>query len=70
VQHIRKNTKHYSQLLCEVIDEIFKTMTPTNPELSYKDSVLDVIISQRRIRDENRATDDSEELFPPSLTRR
>ncbi|ORZ25428.1 MCM2/3/5 family-domain-containing protein [Absidia repens] len=70
VQHIRKNTKHYIQLLCEVIDDIFKTMTPTNPELSYKDSVLDVIISQRRIRDENRAGDDAEEAFPPSLTRR
>ncbi|KAI9308635.1 MCM2/3/5 family-domain-containing protein [Cunninghamella echinulata] len=69
VAHIIKNTKHYIQLLCEVIDDILKTLTPSNPELSYKDSVLDVIISQRRIRDENRVGD-TEELFPPSLTRR
>ncbi|CAO3613770.1 unnamed protein product [Cunninghamella blakesleeana] len=69
VAHIMKNTKHYIQILCEVIDDLLKTLNPTNPELSYKDSVLDVIISQRRIRDENRAGD-TEELFPPSLTRR
>ncbi|ORX62720.1 MCM-domain-containing protein [Hesseltinella vesiculosa] len=69
VANIRRNTKYYNHLLCQVIDDILHTMTPMNPELSYKDSVLDVIINQRLIRDENRAGG-SEDLFPPALTRR
>lgn len=52
-----------------MIDSLLKEKTPTNPELSYRDSVLDVIIQQRGVRDTNR-TLDSDEPFPPSLTRR
>jgi DNA replication licensing factor MCM7 len=52
-----------------VIDEVLQSLTPTNPEIGYRDSVLDVIISQRRIRDSNRASD-LDEQFPPALTRR
>ncbi|KAI9265885.1 MCM2/3/5 family-domain-containing protein [Helicostylum pulchrum] len=69
VAHIIRNTKHYIEFFCTIIDELCAEKTPTNPDLSYKDSVLDVIIRQRSIRDTNRTTD-SDESFPPSLTRR
>ncbi|KAI8074178.1 MCM2/3/5 family-domain-containing protein [Gongronella butleri] len=69
VAHIKKNAKHYIQIMCQVIDAQIATMESSHPELSYKDSVLDVIINQRRIRDENRANE-LDDQFPPSLTRR
>ncbi|KAI7900409.1 DNA replication licensing factor MCM7 [Cokeromyces recurvatus] len=69
VARIKRNTKHYLDLAATVIDKILSEKTPNNPDLTYKDSVLDVIIFQRTIRDSNRASD-SEESFPPSLTRR
>ncbi|CDH56297.1 dna replication licensing factor [Lichtheimia corymbifera JMRC:FSU:9682] len=69
VANIRRNTKRYIDILCNVIDSICETLTPRNPELIYKDSVLDVIIDQRRSRDQNRVGT-AEEPFPPALTRR
>lgn len=51
------------------MDELCAQKTPTNPDLSYKDSVLDVIIRQRSVRDSNR-TSDADDSFPPALTRR
>lgn len=52
-----------------MIDAICASKQPTTADLSYKDSVLDVIIRQRTNRDANRPND-SDERFPPSLTRR
>lgn len=69
VAHIIRNTKHYIDFFATVIDEICASKTSNNPDLSYKDSVLDVIIRQRSIRDTNRSTE-NDETFPPSLTRR
>ncbi|KAL9551997.1 hypothetical protein MBANPS3_003993 [Mucor bainieri] len=69
VNRIIRNTKHYVDITCDVIDSICASKQPTNADLSYKDSVLDVIIRQRSNRDNNR-TNESEEHFPPSLTRR
>ncbi|CAO3629640.1 unnamed protein product [Mucor hiemalis] len=69
VAHIIRNTKHYIDFFANVIDEICATKTSNNPDLSYKDSVLDVIIRQRSIRDTNRSSE-NDETFPPSLTRR
>jgi DNA replication licensing factor MCM7 len=69
VRNIQRNTKHYIDLVSTVIDEICAEKTSNNPDLSYKDSVLDVIIRQRSIRDTNR-TSETEDSFPPSLTRR
>lgn len=69
MSHIIRNTKHYLEFFATVIDEICASKTSNNPDLSYKDSVLDVIIRQRSIRDTNR-TNESDESFPPSLTRR
>ncbi|KAK4521038.1 DNA replication licensing factor MCM7 [Mucor velutinosus] len=69
VNRIVRNTKHYVDITCDVIDSICASKQPTNADLSYKDSVLDVIIRQRSNRDANRPND-SDERFPPSLTRR
>ncbi|KAI8147450.1 MCM2/3/5 family-domain-containing protein [Fennellomyces sp. T-0311] len=69
VAHIRRNTKRYIDLLCNVIDSLCATLTPRNGEIGYKDSVLDVIIEQRRVRDQSRAGEVTD-TFPPALTRR
>ncbi|KAI8386867.1 MCM2/3/5 family-domain-containing protein [Blakeslea trispora] len=69
VANIIKNTKHYIDIASSVIDGLLSEKQPANPDLSYKDSVLDVIIRQRSIRDSNR-TNETEQTFPPSLTRR
>ncbi|KAG1324030.1 hypothetical protein G6F62_009332 [Rhizopus arrhizus] len=67
VAHIKRNTKHYIELVSDVIDNILSTLTPTNPDLSQSDSVLDVIINQRRTTDNPIET---QSQLPPSLTRR
>ncbi|KAG1468437.1 hypothetical protein G6F56_003827 [Rhizopus delemar] len=67
VANIKRNTKHYVDLVADVIDTICSEMTSTNPNLSQTDSVLDVIISQRRTNDNSM---EMQEQFPPSLTRR
>ncbi|KAI9491822.1 MCM2/3/5 family-domain-containing protein [Zychaea mexicana] len=69
VANIRRNTRRYIDLLCEVIDSLCATLTPQNGDIGYKDSVLDVIIDQRRVRDQSRAQE-STDTFPPALTRR
>jgi DNA replication licensing factor MCM7 len=69
VAHINRNTKRYIEIFARVIDQLSAELIPKSAELSYKDSVLDVIINQRKIRDENRE-DDGAAHFPPSLTRR
>lgn len=69
VANIIRNTKHYVDFFASAIDDLCALKTPTNPDLSYKDSVLDVIIRQRSIRDSNR-TSEADDSFPPSLTRR
>ncbi|KAF7728327.1 Mcm2-7 hexameric complex component [Apophysomyces ossiformis] len=70
VAHIRKNTKRYVNILCTVIDSLCATLTPTNPTMTYKESVLEVILSQRRNRDVVLAAEETGESFPPALTRR
>ncbi|CAO3696265.1 unnamed protein product [Rhizopus stolonifer] len=67
VANIKRNTKHYVDLVADVIDTMCSEMTSTNPNLSQTDSVLDVIISQRRTNDNSM---EMQEQFPPSLTRR
>ncbi|KAI9019534.1 MCM2/3/5 family-domain-containing protein [Phycomyces nitens] len=69
VAHIIRNTKHYIDILSTVIDAIINTLTPNAVEMSYKDSVLDVIINQRRNRD-GHSLNDMTTQFPPALTRR
>ncbi|CAO3686953.1 unnamed protein product [Umbelopsis vinacea] len=69
VAHINRNTKRYTEIFSGVIDQLSAELIPKSAELSYKDSVLDVIINQRKIRDENRGAE-AGAPFPPSLTRR
>ncbi|KAI7865033.1 MCM2/3/5 family-domain-containing protein [Spinellus fusiger] len=69
VAHINRNAKHYIDIISTVIDTLLTTLTPNDPELSYKDTVLDVIINQRRNRDGQSANDIASQ-FPPALTRR
>jgi DNA replication licensing factor MCM7 len=66
VNRIRSNTRRYTQLFSEVIDEIMPNPTK---DISHLDDVLDVIIHQRR--EKNLANgQDGQNLFPPMLTRR
>ncbi|KAI8580761.1 hypothetical protein K450DRAFT_235819 [Umbelopsis ramanniana AG] len=69
VAHINRNTKRYTEIFAKAIDQLSTELIPKSAELSYKDSVLDVIINQRKIRDENREAD-VHNMFPPALTRR
>ncbi|KAI9752925.1 MAG: Mcm2-7 hexameric complex component [Chaenotheca gracillima] len=75
VASIEKNTKHYLEILSRAVD---KVMPEPTTELSFKDDVLDIIMSQRQKRNETMAsaaeTEGDVELpssaFPAQLTRR
>ncbi|KAI9683328.1 MAG: Mcm2-7 hexameric complex component [Trizodia sp. TS-e1964] len=74
VESIEKNTKHYIDVFSTAVD---KVMPKETNEVSFKDDVLDIIMSQRSRRNEtiNQAAENSEAalpegLFPPELTRR
>lgn len=75
VSSIEKNAYHYIEVLSRAVDKVLPQ--PTG-ELSYKDDVLDVIMTQRLKRNEaimqqmefNLDSDGPESLFPAALTRR
>ncbi|KAL1958299.1 hypothetical protein VTO42DRAFT_4616 [Malbranchea cinnamomea] len=75
VDTIQRNTKRYIDVFSEVIDEI---MPKESREITFKDDVLDIIISQREKRNEVMALAAEADLdigmppsiFPPELTRR
>ncbi|KAK2803633.1 Mcm2-7 hexameric complex component [Onygenales sp. PD_10] len=73
VDNIENNTKRYIDVFSDAIDEI---MPKETREVSFKDDVLDVIMSQRERRNETMvmaAETDQEmpaSIFPPELTRR
>ena len=75
VESIANNTKHYVDLFSEAVDKI---MPKPSKEISFKDDVLDVIMSQRQKRNEtlSQAAQNNGEImdpvstFPPELTRR
>lgn len=62
---IQNNTRRYVQLFCEVIDKILPTPTK---DISEHDEVIDVILHQRRERNEQ--TEGVQEGFPDHLLRR
>ncbi|KAK9463649.1 DNA replication licensing factor MCM7 [Lipomyces oligophaga] len=68
---IMGNTDHYVELFSKVIDDL---LPEPSIEINYKDDVLDVIINQRRLRNEARVQESGAEAeldkFPPILTRR
>ncbi|KZZ88686.1 DNA replication licensing factor mcm7 [Ascosphaera apis ARSEF 7405] len=74
VEVIENNTYRYIEVFSEVIDEI---MPKETRDISFKDDVVDVIVSQREKRNEtmNMAAEAEPDLgnpalFPPELTRR
>ena len=75
VDSIEQNAKHYIDILSKAVD---KVMPKETLEVSFKDDVLDIIMSQREKRNESvrLATETEndptqpESLFPPELTRR
>lgn len=75
VESVENNTKHYVDLFSEVVDKI---MPRPSKEITFKDDVLDVIMSQRQRRNDtmSQAAQNNGEIldlastFPPELTRR
>ena len=75
VDSIEQNAKHYVDILSKAVD---KAMPKETREVSFKDDVLDIIMSQRERRNESvrlAAETESdptqpESIFPPELTRR
>jgi len=59
VENIQKNTYHYIELFAKCIDEI---MPFPSKDISYKDGVLDVILHQRRLRNQRLEAERREEL--------
>ncbi|KAF9495861.1 minichromosome maintenance protein mcm7p [Pleurotus eryngii] len=62
VSRIRQNTRRYVSLFCEVVD---KLLPPPTKDIGEQDEVIDVILHQRRERNEQ-----TPEGFPDHLLRR
>ncbi|OOF96527.1 hypothetical protein ASPCADRAFT_206703 [Aspergillus carbonarius ITEM 5010] len=75
VENVQKNTYHYIDLFSRAVDDL---MPKESKDITFKDDVLDVIMSQREKRNEamnmaaeaNADTDAAQSIFPPELTRR
>ena len=65
VAKIQFNTRRYVQLFCEVVDEL---IPPPTRDISDYDEVIDVILHQRRQRNEQ--IEGGQERFPDHLLRR
>ena len=65
VAHIQNNTRRYVALFCEAVDELMPTPTK---DISDKDEVMDILLHQRRERNEQ--TEGQQEGFPAHLLRR
>ncbi|KAF9227781.1 minichromosome maintenance protein mcm7p [Gyrodon lividus] len=65
VARIQLNTRRYVQLFCEAVD---KLIPPPTKDISEHDEVIDVILHQRRERNEQ--TEGTQEGFPDHLLRR
>jgi DNA replication licensing factor MCM7 len=75
VDSVLNNTKHYVDIFSDAVDKI---IPKPSKDITFKDDVLDVIMSQRQKRNETlsqAATNELETMipistFPPELTRR
>lgn len=65
VSRIRNNTRRYVSLFSEVVDRIMPVPTK---DISEQDEVIDVILHQRRERNEQ--TEGTQDGFPEHLLRR
>jgi DNA replication licensing factor MCM7 len=75
VSSIERNAHHYIEILSRAVD---KLMPPASSDVSFKDDVIDVILTQRQnanrvmqqTLDEGNDYNATESFFPPALTRR
>ncbi|KAG9943571.1 MCM-domain-containing protein, partial [Aureobasidium melanogenum] len=75
VSSIERNAHHYIEILSRAVD---KLMPPASSDVSFKDDVIDVILTQRQNANRvmQQALEDgndpnaTESFFPPALTRR
>ncbi|TKX25214.1 DNA replication licensing factor mcm7 [Elsinoe australis] len=74
VSSIEQNAQHYIEIFSRAVD---KVLPEPQRELTFKDDVLDIIMTQRSRRnaaqeamDESGEGGPTEDMFPPSLTRR
>ncbi|KAJ5608023.1 hypothetical protein N7537_004642 [Penicillium hordei] len=76
VESIEKNTKRYIDVVSQAVDDVMPRETK---DITFKDDVLDVIMSQREKRNETmetameadmEAAATAPSMFPPELTRR
>ncbi|KAJ5427031.1 hypothetical protein N7465_002101 [Penicillium sp. CMV-2018d] len=76
VESIEKNTKRYIDVISQAVDDVMPRETK---DVTFKDDVLDVIMSQREKRNETmetameadmEAAATAPSMFPPELTRR
>lgn len=65
VDKIKRNARRYIDLFSEVVDQVMPVPTK---DISDNDEVIDVILHQRRERNEQ--TEGSQEGFPSHLLRR
>ncbi|EIW84889.1 minichromosome maintenance protein mcm7p [Coniophora puteana RWD-64-598 SS2] len=65
VSRIRGNTRRYTNIFCEAVDQL---MPDPTKDISEHDEVIDVILHQRRERNEQ--TEGSQDGFPTHLLRR
>ena len=66
VTRIQNNARRYVDLFCEVVDQL---MPPPTKDISDQDEVIDVILHQRRERNDQ-LEGSQETQFPPHLLRR
>lgn len=64
VSLIQENTNHFIELFSKIIDEV--RPLPTK-EIDYKDDVLDVILNQRRLRNQRLISDRANEIRQEGL---
>ncbi|CCF58466.1 hypothetical protein KAFR_0E03140 [Kazachstania africana CBS 2517] len=64
VSCIQENATHFIELFCREIDNLMPLPTK---DISYKDDVLDVILTQRRLRNERLISDRTNELRSENL---
>jgi DNA replication licensing factor MCM7 len=66
-QRIRQNGKRYTSLVGQVVD---RQLPASRVELTHESDVLDVLMHQRKQRDQARQEGAAQSTFPPLLTRR
>ncbi|KOH00517.1 DNA replication licensing factor MCM7 [Saccharomyces eubayanus] len=64
VSVIQQNASHFTELFCRAIDD---NMPLPTKEIDYKDDVLDVILNQRRLRNEKMLSDRTNEIRNENL---